>query len=555
MIIVTETKDPIKGSLIYEYRRTPSQKKMGVPEAIRAISIVFGIKRLTKQKLEEIPVDALYFDLPSLMHTTAQRTYAYGPYENEKRQRELAEFTDAELEEAYYVELLDSLVEAIRIASPRRLIYIGMDGVPVFAKVVQQRQRRFMTQQSLLFDSNRITVGTDFMDRLAIRIRTWIGEFMSENKSNADIIFSDHHETGEAEHKIADYIRYVNAATHGTAQTHVIHGLDTDLFFIALLMKNAVVYLWNSREGNFPQILDVEAARDTIRHTIGTNEAPVSFVTALTLLGNDFIPRHKSLEDFVTSIRTIIEALKARDIATFSDGGVRVLWKPFMQFLSVMGQHENTLALAAGHRTHSNIVAANMHNNQFDFAKYASDYRALVATHDYEGDLTKVVRRYLELIAWTMHYYTQGSATLNTWLYYDHYYPPLLVDLARIAPSVVADVARTAAWNAKTVDQSFLHPFQLMVAVLPQRSFYLMPQAIERVVKSHIKSSSKWRNLYPAAIERDLDGYNVAHTAPTFVPFMTPSMSQAIEVPTLSTDYSQRYYSHNTINDIEEFIV
>ena len=57
-------------------------------------------------------------------------------------------------------------------------------------------------------DSNMITPGTPFMDRLSVAVRQWIA--MTQQKpeySNLTIIFSDAQTPGEGEHKIMHYIR------------------------------------------------------------------------------------------------------------------------------------------------------------------------------------------------------------------------------------------------------------------------------------------------------------------------------------------------------------
>jgi 5'-3' exoribonuclease 1 len=60
------------------------------------------------------------------------------------------------------------------------------------------------------FDSNCITPGTEFMDRLGKAFRSWI-EFKMETdpfwKHGARVVFSGPDVPGEGEHKIMDYIR------------------------------------------------------------------------------------------------------------------------------------------------------------------------------------------------------------------------------------------------------------------------------------------------------------------------------------------------------------
>jgi 5'-3' exoribonuclease 1 len=61
------------------------------------------------------------------------------------------------------------------------------------------------------FDSNCITPGTEFMQRLGVAFRKWI-EFKMEvdpfwRSNSARVVFSGPDVPGEGEHKIMDYIR------------------------------------------------------------------------------------------------------------------------------------------------------------------------------------------------------------------------------------------------------------------------------------------------------------------------------------------------------------
>jgi 5'-3' exonuclease len=125
---------------------------MGVPELLRAVAIKFGVNKIGTDVFSTLNIDAMYFDLASVIHTAAQETFAYGAFQNEKAQIELAKYSEIELATFLYENIKSRLETAILTVRPKKLVYIAMDGVPVYAKTVQQRWRRFSSHSSILFD-------------------------------------------------------------------------------------------------------------------------------------------------------------------------------------------------------------------------------------------------------------------------------------------------------------------------------------------------------------------------------------------------------------------
>jgi len=169
-------------------------------------------------------------------------------------------------EEEIFECIFDALDRMFNIIRPRKLLYLAIDGPAPRAKMNQQRTRRFRAAKESVemanlkaekkaeiernggrlpppdpkvekFDSNCITPGTGFMNRLADALRYYVSARLNDSKGweNLNVILSDASVPGEGEHKIIDYIRKQRfTSTHDTNTHHCIWGADADLIMLGL---------------------------------------------------------------------------------------------------------------------------------------------------------------------------------------------------------------------------------------------------------------------------------------------------------------------------------
>lgn len=207
--------------------------------------------------------DCLYLDVNGIIHP------CFHP-EGVEPKDETEIFKNIEL----YINRLFNIVR------PRRLLFIAIDGCAPRAKINQQRMRRYRGAKEAAFsrwikiwklkkeenfeeakaisqkdylqkhDSNVITPGTAFMDRLGSHLRLFVKKQQREIKAWRDIIIilSDSSVPGEGEHKIFNFIRSQRIEPGYDPNTrHCIYGLDADLLFLSLATHEMYVSVIRER--------------------------------------------------------------------------------------------------------------------------------------------------------------------------------------------------------------------------------------------------------------------------------------------------------------------
>lgn len=155
-----------------------------------------------------------------------------------------------------YVAIFAYIEHLFDLIKPKKLFYMAIDGVAPRAKMNQQRARRFRSALGAEtarnkaidegiplpatdpFDSNAITPGTEFMEKLTVQLKYFIHKKVTNDSSwqNIEIILSGHEVPGEGEHKIMEHIRVTKAQPGYSADTrHCLYGLDADLIMLGLL--------------------------------------------------------------------------------------------------------------------------------------------------------------------------------------------------------------------------------------------------------------------------------------------------------------------------------
>ncbi len=182
---------------------------------------------------------------------------------------------------------IESVIAALRdiltnVCKATKFVYVAMDGLVPYAKMVQQRYRRFRKQDKVPeFDRHQISPETQFMKDLAGAVRS----------AFPDIILSDTSEPGEGEHKLLNWLKTV---PENKRRSVCVYGLDADLILLCLVQRKlSMPYSFSllrenkgfNKDDDGFSTLSVWRLADKI-------EIPVEQYLVLSILcfGNDFMP-------------------------------------------------------------------------------------------------------------------------------------------------------------------------------------------------------------------------------------------------------------------------
>jgi len=205
-----------------------------------------------------IEFDNLYLDMNGIIHPCCHPEDGLMP----------------ESEDQMYLNIINYTDRLIRILRPRKLLYMAIDGVAPRATMNQQRARRYRAAQEALeqakeeskllnqfeklgkalpnvrqlWDSNVITPGTPFLERIGHLLRWYVADRMTNDPLwkllGFRVIISDAHAPGEGEHKIMEFIRKQRMQPSFNPNTvHCLYGADADLIMLGLATHEINFYI------------------------------------------------------------------------------------------------------------------------------------------------------------------------------------------------------------------------------------------------------------------------------------------------------------------------
>lgn len=494
---------------------------MGIPSFFSYIIKRYDKTRIIKERLSINPTH-FFLDLNGMIH----------PCSHKVLQEVYEETTDPMsiplnvIEDRICKKTINSILDCVKKVNPSEVLYIAIDGVAPRAKMEQQRKRRFKSaqdkkldpsvQKTTRWDSNAITPGTAFMEKLGKMLR-----HSQEIKSIPvnEIIISDAFVPMEGEHKLMNYIR----KNLGEDAVCVVHGLDADLIMLSILLSPTIYLYREDAQRKSTYYMDTSFFTECVVHHFSqllhfvpedTRDLLRDYVFLCFFMGNDFLPHHYGLEirdeaiDLVLDIYAdITNKVLPRKTLTYSNGKINI--KFLMHFIERLSQQEDDLVIERTGRIVYKQAIRHGHTEQDKFTYFPDYHRNIEKRINFgEADWRKRYYDYVELTAgkrnvsrehmindmciiylqgleWNLSYYL-GRCISTTW-YYPYLHAPCLCDLLV--------VLKNGGFPGIKRDSRSYSPLEQLLLVLPPQSFRLLPRSWQPLMKQ--------RDLYPLSFRLD----------------------------------------------------
>ena len=444
-------------------------------------------------------VDCLYFDFNCLIHLCKSQI-------------------ESTSDDVLIKAVIDKTVHIINTVNPYKLVYIAIDGPVPLGKVVRQRERRWKTLydnyhidqiykrynsvRPETFDSNKISPGTKFMQKLNDCLHTHF------KTSTINVIISDSNEAGEGEFKIFNHMR---GMIINNKWTSCIYSIDADLIVLSMSIRRANIYLYRETDESEKVFIDINTCKIRISKLIDDNQnIKQRIINDLCFLsfmgGNDFVPsiiQFKIREGGWDNIlKVYIEYRKKWDsfIITLNNN---IDTNEFYKFCNIAAIFENEMVYhTTRKRQQKRFPKPGMHTVDMCIKNHIEEYNhGYLYTYDpidytspnwreqynnmYINDQAFIA--YLYALTWCWKYY---NGTVPSWDFtYPFHFAPSIKDLLKYI-----HIIKTLTFETGKP----MTPLQQLICILPPECKYLLPENKRKI-------QNRCKNMYPDSFDMLFD--------------------------------------------------
>lgn len=446
---------------------------------------------------------------------------------------------DPIFEEKIIESVIKNIESYIRMVRPTDTVFIAFDGVAPFAKMDQQRTRRYKSHYMSTINfggdeeiikkgwsTSAITPGTTFMEKLSASVETHFYGLESHFKVK-NILVSCSTEPGEGEHKLFEHCRNNSTVKDNIA----VYGLDADLIMLSIfhckyakniyVFREAPEFLKSSiplkvrGENNEPHFLDISLLSNGILEEMKCKYADKNrindYIFICFFLGNDFLPHFPAMNIRTHGIQALLDTYRLcignHPDRFFISGSGEIEWKNVGIFINEVAKNEHEFLMneyfvrdkwdkryfpettpKEREELLTNVPVILRSEEKYICPEEelweSRYYKALFDCKRTTDNIKKLCLNYLEGLEWVYKYYTVGCPNWK-WKY-NYHYPPLFIDLCKHIPNVNQELIKHNIHN-----MSSFSPYTQLAYVLPSSSLYLLPKKCQTYLKEN------YSNLYP----------------------------------------------------------
>ena len=377
---------------------------MGVEKFFSTVNRNFNVIKSIDLNKDTSNIEASYllFDFNSIIHHTSSKLIE----ELNKNSKDDYKIDDIEIMIITQVNnFIISILKQLNLNN-LNLMYIALDGVPSFSKMLEQKKRRYVgdfierlvEDYSLPFSwsKNNISPGTKFMNKVTNYLSN-IKNIIDDDNINNLILkieeydyykklkkfeYSDTNSPGEAEMKIYDLIVLLDKGNI------IYYSPDSDVILLSMISKrsNDIIIFKFEQQTELLSIINIKLLKESIliycqnrlKINIDIDKLIDDIVLIFTIFGNDFLPKCEAIQTdrdflFLIDIYLII----------FIDNGYMLINNNisnivFYKFLSLLKNHEHRLLKRnAKLNIYQNYNRTNQINFYIDLLKFKNSEKTL----------------------------------------------------------------------------------------------------------------------------------------------------------------------------------
>lgn len=533
---------------------------------------------IDEQLISNLDIDYLFLDYNSLIHPCSQQEL--------NTNNDLNENT---IEENIILNCLNYTRYILAVVKPKQL-YIMIDGVAPRAKINQQRERRFKSHffknintenndndndsdnenpKRIDWNSNKITPGTLFMDKLITELKIFKTQIENDN---LNIIISDSNTCGEGEHKMMKIISHNNSLNKKIC----IYGLDADLIMLSLINKfsdNIILLRDNTfntklneskRTYTYLNISKLKGyiCKDLRATNVNLTENKISdlnliydYIFLCFLMGNDFLEHIPSLIIKEGGINIILKCYNIV-IEKYKSNLVNINrlnnknWKECINLEMLkdifynLSKSENYFfkniysAYKSNKSIYKDIYNLDLINNKNssiyfyteDKIKYnENDYKKRYYTYYNINDINDACEKYLTGLYWILGYYNNHIHDNWSW-YYPYHAVPFISDLYSYLCKSKDNFLKNTDALQKSIPNSNLEQLFL---VLPKKSLLEIIKEKDIIIYDKLlrlfnTESKMLQDYYPDKIYLDIVNKEYLWQSKVFLKNINPNIFKNI---------------------------